>query len=217
MDDKVRERIRMLYALVERGTDGERESAKRTLNALLKKYNLENLNIDDIDKPVRKFKYTSTIELQLLATIIDYFLSKEVTKTGKRYLNKEKAVGLPLNHIDYITIECAYEYFRRHMRQQWKLLCEPVLRKCRKVKTRNKRRVELQNIFIQRYIIASKLIREEDLITRDLSDISAKEMNDLLILGKVEGGKYNVQVHGGNALPEPKQPVKTKGTQLQLL
>src|SRR5437868_13270397 len=100
-----------------------------------------------------------------------------------------KQIKSSLVYLDWITIECAYEYFRRHMRKEWKRVVGPELRKCRKVKTRNKRRRELSEIFFSNYVIASNLYKPEEL--KKMEPGSEKEMRDRIKLEAVEGGKYN--------------------------
>jgi hypothetical protein len=201
MTSELREKLKRVYALVKQGaTEGERDAAERVLNNLLKKYNLNGLDLESLEKPVRKFSYISNNEMILLTAIVRYFISVEKVNTGKRYLHNEKSIGFPLTDLEFITVECAYEYFRRHMKQQWKKVCEPELKKCRKTKTKNKRRAALQHIFINRYIIASKLYLEGDL--SDVETTSKHEYADRVKMQNVEGGNYNVQVQSAHALSQ---------------
>ena len=202
MTDALREKLSKLYELVKRGaTEGERDAAKRVLDKWLDKHNLQGIDLDSLDKPIRKFKYSSQLEMWLLGSIIKYFLSPTLLDDARRYLYKEKAIGLPLTHLDYITVECAYEYFRRHMRKQWKKTCEPELSKCRKVNIRNKRRGQLQIAFYSSYVIASNLYKE-DLVEINGAELSKQELDDYRSMISVEGGEYNTQVQSAHMLNE---------------
>lgn len=198
MNYELQQRISKIYEMVKRGTEAEQAVAKTKLDAILAKYNLNDLDLDNIDKMERQFSYATELEVGLLYRIVKFLIEdSEAVKSVRRYPWKPKHVKVYLKYADFITVDCAYEYFRRHMNDQWKKFCRPELDKCRKAKTRNKRREELKEIFFNRYIIESKLYDATEIEEVDPDKMSRKEYKDRLKMRGIEGGKYNRQMHTG--------------------
>lgn len=218
MSPEIKAKLSKIYELVKRGTEGEQKAAQAALDRMLSKYNLEDINLDSLELEMHKFKYSTWLEEQLMITIINYFLpnAEEVYKrTAKHFAARN--IRMELKYLDYVTISCAYEYFRRHMRAQWNKTCAPLLAKCRKAKTRNKLRKELQPLFLSRYIIASKLYHPEELKQIDFDSLSKAEQEQRLKMQKIEGGKYTTQVQTGHMLEAPASVPVVKGkTQMEL-
>jgi len=195
MNKEVKDKLRKVYELVNRGaTEGERVAAKRAIDRLLKKHNIEGLDLENLDKDRYSFKYTDNLELRLFSILIMYFIDEEEMKKLSRRNRTVKEVYANLKYLDYVTIEASYSYFRRHMRKEWNRLCLPQVLRCRKPKTRNKKRGELQELFLGQYLIASKLYKDGDLIDVDLGKLSDKEREQRRSLDGIEGGHYNKQV-----------------------
>ena len=195
MNQEIKEKLAKVYELVNRGVDGEKEAAKAALDRIVKKYGLTDNDVANINKKAYSFKYSTNLELMLLHTLIRYFLDKEVR--AHRDTWKKREVVAQLEYVDYVTLECAYEYFRRHMKKQFNKICLPKIKRCRSSKTKNKRREQLQNLFFSSYVIASKLYKEGDLETVDASKMTEKEMRDRAALRNVEGGAYTQQMTTG--------------------
>lgn len=207
MNDNIKHRIAQIYELVERGaTKGERKAARAALDRLMVKYKLEESDLVSINKTWRVFKYTTRLELLLLTRLgmfmIDLDINNDAYRTSidPKSLTRCKQVMLNLTYLDYIALEASYEYFRRHMKGQWQKTCEPIVRRCIKAKTRNKKRRELQETFFDQYIIASGLVEAENLVPLDPSSMSRGELDRLRALQGLEGGRYNTQVTGGRLL-----------------
>jgi hypothetical protein len=83
------------------------------------------------------------------------------------------------------------------MKEQWNKTCAREVKRCRKAKTRNKRRLQLQEAFFERYSIESKLYKDHEITQVDTSKMSHKERKDLMMLRGVEGGTYNKQMTNG--------------------
>ncbi len=192
IDESLKDKIAKIYELVNRGgTDGEKAAAKKALDKILAKHNLDESFLNGIYLKPYTFKYATELETLLLALILTDFTTdgfKNAVRTPWK-----KSITSKLLYSDFITAECMYQYFRRHMKKQWKIICLKELKKCRKSKTRNKRRTELQNSFFMHYIVKSNLVKEENLQKVDVKP--GKEMEDYLLLQKVEGGSYKKQVH----------------------
>lgn len=202
LDANLKQRLSKVYELVKRGaTEGERAAAQAALDKLLGKYNLTGIDLDSLDREIYKFKYSTTLEEWLLLRILKVMIDDDVARASAvKQTYGVRQIRLHLRYLDYITVSCAYEYFRRHMKQQWNKLCAAELKKKRKAKTRNQRREELQSLFFDRYIIASKLYKEEELTEVDLSQVSDRERRDRYNLEDIEGGAFATQVQSGHLL-----------------
>lgn len=66
MDEKKRELLQKLYALAERGDRGERAAARRQLDKLLKKYNIDEAELAEESVELRYFSYKGDFEQKLL-------------------------------------------------------------------------------------------------------------------------------------------------------
>lgn len=201
MTQDQKDKIAKVYELVNRGEMGEKEAAKKALDKLLKKYNLSEEILKEIHISKYTFTYSNMMEIQLLEQLHAYFLPDKDLKGYLSNLNR-RAMVISLEYMDYVVLETAYEYFRRHMNAQFKKICLPEINKCRKAKTKNKRRSELQKLFIGRYIIVSKIYLPDQVQNVDLSKVSDKERIDRLRMKQVEGGEYNQQVTTGLLLGE---------------
>ena len=83
------------------------------------------------------------------------------------------------------------------MNSQFRKFCLPKVKLCRSVKTKNKRRSELQNVFFGQYVIKSEIYNPEQVRSRDMSKMSNREYDNLNDLSNIEGGKYHTQVTTG--------------------
>ncbi|MEQ9426987.1 MAG: DUF2786 domain-containing protein [Cyclobacteriaceae bacterium] len=203
MNDEIKSRLAKIYELVKRGaTEGERAAAKKALDRLMQKYNLDSVDLESIDRKAYWFKYVSKMEERLLIRLLYFFVedSEAIFQAASKDTYGCRDIYFTLTYLDYVTLDSAYEYFRRHMKAQWQKLCAPELKKCRKTKTRNKKRKKLQAVFYERYIIASNLVDPKNLAKVDLTKMSLKEIEELLQFSDIEGGAYNRQVVTGNLL-----------------
>lgn len=197
MTPELKDRIAKIYELVKNGgTEGEKQAAKLALDRILSKYNLEGMDMDELDKNDHTFSYVTEMEIMLFERIVSFFAQNSTDRIyyGRRMLR------VRLTYMDYITVSASYEYFRRHMKAQWNKFCANEISRLKSVKTKNKRRKELQKIFISRYVIASKLYKEGEIKTLDSSKMSAKEIQDRNKMSDVVGGQYTTQIVGGKML-----------------
>jgi hypothetical protein len=194
MTPELREKLSKIYELVKRGTDGEQAAAQAALDRMLDKYGLEGIDLESLDRSDYRFTYISNLEADLLTALYRYFIDGDARIVQYTDI---KRIQISLRYLDYVTLNCAYEYFRRHMKAQWNKTCAPDLAKCRKAKNRNKRRLELQEVFFSTYILASKLYKPHQVKDRDLESMSAAQLQNLMKVAGVEGGEYNRQVVGG--------------------
>ena len=196
MTQEVKNKIAKVYELVNRGEAGEKEAAKKALDKLMKKYDLSDDDINSLKLSQYRFKYSNTLEMWLLSHIISYFLDDKEVSGFRRTLGVREVV-LSLEYLDYVIVSSAYEYFRRHMMDQYKKKVLPQVKRCRSIKTRNARRAELQRVFFSQYVIVSRLYRPDQIKTVPSSSLSEKERKQRASLEGVEGGQYNTQVTTG--------------------
>lgn len=199
MTDELKAKIAKIYELVNRGaTEGERAAAKHQLDKIMAKYNLNDSHLNDLTRNRYFLKYKTLLERLLIVTLVKYFMPGVYGLFQYRNWDGQKAVKeliLDMEYIDFVTIECSYEYFRRHMGKEWKRLVAPELANFRKVRTRNARRKVLDDLFFQKYVIASKLIVEDHI--KEVAIDDPKELADHKLLDGIEGGQYNKQVSRG--------------------
>ena len=197
MTPEIKEKLSKIYELVKHGaTEGEKAAASNALNKLLEKYNLTGIDLESIDKSVYDFTYTTMLELRLFGRLMKYFWPDE----DMRGTRTNKQMSIWLTYMDYVLIDSAYEYFRRHMKEQWNKVCAADVKRKRKSATKNKRRKELQDVFFNKYIISSKLYHDNELITCTGAQMTEKELRDLALMEDVQGGRYRTQVQNGNML-----------------
>ena len=200
MTPELQQKIAKIYELVKRGTDGEQAAAKKKLDSILAKYDLDNIDLDSLDKMEYTFKYGNNLELNLLTYLVRFLLDNHEWVFENAYRRTwDKSIVMKLSYVDQVNVSCAFEYFRRHMKTQWTKTFLPEVNKCRKAKTKNKRRAELQTAFFNSYMIKSGLIPEQyiERVDLDLQNMSDKEYREWLMRKQIEGGQYNKQMHTG--------------------
>lgn len=199
MDNEIKQRIAKIYELATNGgTEGEKKAAKAALDRLVKKYNIPDDYLKTISHNIYTFKYKTELDLILIRQLFCCFTSVDIKSVFRRTYSPGngfvKEVVCSLQYAEWVTVDCAYEYFRRHMHKQWKIHAIPLLDKCRTTKTRNRKREELMIPFLNRYFIASNLYKKEDLRERKLA---GKDLEKTLYFSQVEGGQYNAQLSRG--------------------
>ncbi|MDO3641953.1 hypothetical protein [Mucilaginibacter sp. L3T2-6] len=196
---ELKNKLSKIYELVKRGaTDGEKAAAQKALDKMIAKYDLDATDFDEAAKKTYIFKYATDMDvwlfILLLRRMVDDNSARDAlykdTWRGKRLVIK-------LTYADWVTMDCAYGYFKPHMNRKFKKLCLAEVKKKRKAKTRNARRKELQHLFFDKYIIASDLVDKQHLISINMDELSDKEVADLMRLRGIEGGSFNRQMTNG--------------------
>lgn len=201
-DKKIKQRFENLRALAERGaTRGERKAALKGMERLIAKYDLETEHIHDALKVQYSFKYASDLDWRLFCRLYSFFLhtDEEIYVRYHKFEDEEwvecREIVVELSRVDYITMDCAFGYFRPHMNKQWRKIALPEINRHRKAKHKKKKRKLLQEKFFVRYCIASGLYREDELQNKEIS--SRAELEAILMFRNVEGGEFNQQVGTG--------------------
>ena len=158
-----KDKIAKIYELVKNGaTNGEKTAAQTALDKMLKKYNLNSDYIDTIRERNYEFKYATNLDLQLFMQLHEYFFKGKPFKAQRRTMSQKRII-IALEYIDWITISCAFEYFKPHMNKEFRKICLPAVKKCRSAKTKNVRRKELQESFFGFYVVKSKIVTTANL------------------------------------------------------
>lgn len=197
MDDQLKDKISKIYELVKRGaTEGEKSAAETALNKLLKKHNLTEEFIKTIHVKKYSFKYATKLDLDLFIQLHRYLFEYKEFNASKSTVGG-KTIYMSFEYLDWVVFSSAYEYFKRHMNSEFKKHCVPLVNKCRTTKTKNIRRLRLQNLFFSKYVMESKIYHEKQIGKIDLSKLSEKERIDRERLEQIQGGSYATQVTTG--------------------
>lgn len=198
MNDTIKTKLEKLYTLAQRGaTPGEQQAAKAALDRLMKKYNLSDDALLAIELRDYEFTFNSKRAYELLIRIIKHFEPQVLERPKFRVHDgwrTRNILRFQMKHIEWVTIDCAYEYYRRHMDKQWKAHCAPHVKRCRTTKGKNKRREQLLPHFMTEYLIRSGLIPQNQITNVELSE---KEAQARAKVRGVEGGSFNRQMTNG--------------------
>lgn len=115
--DTIKEKLRKIYQLTQRGADGERENAQRALDALLAKYDLTISDVADEERSSCRFDYKLTIHKKLLRQIV-----AAVTQTSRFAVYTYKygrAIGFDLTKAEEVEVRFLFaEYARAWAKEQ---------------------------------------------------------------------------------------------------
>lgn len=195
MDNAIKSKIEKIYALVNHGIEGEKEAAKKALDRLMKKYNIDEEYVKTIHIKLYYFTYSHELDKSLFQRLIEHLLKKDL----QLYISTlgQRAVGAKLEYMDWVTLECAYDYFKKHMKTEYKRLVTPQLNRCRTAKSKRSKKVILDSIFFSNYVIASKLYEDHELTSLNHSKMTQEQRKQRASLTGVQGGTYNQQVSTG--------------------
>jgi len=197
MNTEIKDKIAKVLELANRGIEGEKDAAQNALNRLMKKYNLSDEDLSKIKLTKYFFKYKTNLDMMLFQQILKYFFEGRNFRIV-RHTYGTKELAIELEYLDWVTVDSAYEYFRRHAASQFKEFCLPHVKRCRTTKTKNAKREELQTAFFSKYVIASNIYHPEQIEKIDHTSMSNKERETshkrAQILGDVEGGQFHTQV-----------------------
>jgi hypothetical protein len=198
MTDALKDKLAKLMAIVERGgTEAEKKAASLLIERLLNKHNIDEAQLNSIHLKAYEFKFVSLCQQWLIVAVAKYF-NRECIKGMKR--RHYKRLTILLRYEDWVNIECAYEYFRRHMNGEYKKTVMPILRNCRTPKIRRKMKGELDEIFFSNYIILSNLAADVDLKPLDFDNMTEEEKKKRNRLSGIKGGEFHKQVITTNLL-----------------
>lgn len=135
-----------ILALAERGsTEGERNSARKTLLRLMQKHNISMESLSDDTKKNYDFKYNTAHEKSLLMQIVAMTLNSSSLKYMRP--RGSRVAGFELTEAQFVEISYLYELylaeFRRQLKKETDTLLKAFIHRNRIfIKDREKRNVE---------------------------------------------------------------------------
>jgi hypothetical protein len=111
MSETLKTKLRKIHALAQSGADGERENAQRSLDALLKKYELDLADIVDEAMTTVEFKWATRYEKRLLLQLL---VTVKGTKENVRiwsYPGYPKSIGFDLTKAEAIEMEFLFNEY----------------------------------------------------------------------------------------------------------
>jgi hypothetical protein len=122
--ETIREKLRKIAALAERGVGGERDNAKRQLDRLLAKH---GLMMEDLypkqDVEYREFVCANQRERTILTQCVAKAMGISHVVYYKVRRNPNR-IGIKCGRIDFIEIEHMYKHFRKLLREEEKRLVD---------------------------------------------------------------------------------------------
>lgn len=113
MDDKTKARIKKLQALAERGVGGEKTTAEKMLQKMLKKNgigSLEELETDSYEYTL--FSYHGKHEIKLLRQCMYKVMGADSDRTTYRTKGTRQKIGIYCTKAQKIEIELEFEFYR---------------------------------------------------------------------------------------------------------
>lgn len=130
MIDSIREKIRKIQALAERGVGGEKENAKRILQKLLAKY---KLTLEDLPKlaqdatEIYYFRCKGEVERSLLQQCYLYVVPDGEPCCFTRH--GRKALGFKLTYLQYFELKNYWDYYRQLWKRELRLFYQAFIYK----------------------------------------------------------------------------------------
>lgn len=114
MDERIREKIAKLQALVDRGVGGEKENAEELLKNLCKKYNISEEEIAQEEKSERTFRFYGMFGKKLFYQVVHSVIPG--TPIYKyTYKNNCNTRFIECTQAEYIEINEKFEFYRYHL------------------------------------------------------------------------------------------------------
>ena len=129
--DRLLEKLEKVKALADRGVGGEKESAERTLSALMARYNITEADLEDSKTTTHWIRYKTPWERKLLHQLACMYLGAGHsfgcvgTYTGR----SRKKVGIDCTPAQYIEIEADFAFYSAAMEEEMALFYRAFLNK----------------------------------------------------------------------------------------
>jgi hypothetical protein len=110
-EESIKKKLQRIYELSERGTGGERDTAKRMLDALLARHGvtLDELVSEQVDW--RRFKWSTPMERQLLNQVIFHVL--QVNEFKSFHLPKNRWMEVKMTEAQAIDVRTLFLHWRK--------------------------------------------------------------------------------------------------------
>ncbi len=117
--ESIKDKLRKIKALADKGFYGEAQNAKRILNNLLDKY---SLTIDDLmedEKKLRKFKVERVMYI-VFNHIVANVIGEERTSKMYWFKNKPSVQYIELTDYEYAEIHNLFDFHKRQYKKEYK-------------------------------------------------------------------------------------------------
>lgn len=114
------DRLRKIYALAEKGCQGEKIVAQQKLDSLLEKHDLTLDDIRSSEKNFCEYKYKTSLEKNLLFQCAVYIHGSDQIRHG-RYKNK-KSIHMELTKIKQVDLQLMYDHYRSELKKDLKMV-----------------------------------------------------------------------------------------------
>lgn len=121
MDEKKKALIKKLQALAERGVGGEKEGAKQKLEQLMKKYGVEESDLNEDKEEPFDFRFNSEHERRLLTQIAYRTLGKKYSEKIYRYSRgkgQKTLICIHCTKAEGLQIGIEYDFYRELWKEE---------------------------------------------------------------------------------------------------
>lgn len=132
MDNKKKQLLNKLKALAERGVGGEKETAQRKLEELMRKYGVEEADLSDEKKEGFKFKYKNQFEKRLILQIANKTFGDEWVDRIYIYtrgIGKRSIILIECTKFEETQIRIEYEFYKELWKEEVEFLFKVFIQK----------------------------------------------------------------------------------------
>lgn len=130
--DKKKELLKKLQALAERGVGGEKETAERKMQQLMKKYGIDKLEFEEDKLEEFEFKYSNPQEEQLIRQLFFKMFGKEWRSKSYTYRcgkGSKSIRGIECTKAEGIQLQIEYEFYKQLWQEEMKLFWDAFIQK----------------------------------------------------------------------------------------
>lgn len=127
LDESVREQLRKIQALAEKGVGGEAENARRMLERLCEKHGVSPESLVSNEETVHRFPIVDARRWELFKSCAFFVLRRNEIKFWK----KRKAVEMRLTEVDAIDLRACFTHYSRAYVEEEELFFDAFVHKNR--------------------------------------------------------------------------------------
>lgn len=134
IEQKKIELMKKLQCLAERGAGGEKETAQKKLQQLMKEYNIEETDLSDDKEEDHEWKFHNNFELKLLRQTIYKIMGKDGVNKIYQYTRgkgQRSIRGVKCTEAQAIQISVEYEFYCDVWKEEQEFLLECFIQKHR--------------------------------------------------------------------------------------
>lgn len=133
IDQKKMDLIKKLRALAERGVGGEKEGAQKTLERLMKKYNIQEADLSEDVEEDHDFRYRNEYEKLLLRQLF-YKIVPEYKEKVYKYRSgrgSKTTIGVTCTKAQALQIQIEYDFYRALWKEEVDFFMDAFIQKHR--------------------------------------------------------------------------------------